>query len=84
MSFGTAKYVICRNGEMGMEYPVIFPYYVYHSTFAKMRPVSAGFVTFDPDNGWRTFGESVSLGISSNESDAKIIEKTIGEGLLQS
>ena len=77
-NIGTAKYVICRDDDMGMEYPIIFPYYVNHSTFKDMQPIRAGFVTFDSITGWETFGVSLSLELESHESDAQIIKATLG------
>lgn len=56
-----AKYVVILNPNGFTESIVVFPRSMNHSTFAHMNPISAGFITWDEESGWQTFGSSVSL-----------------------
>jgi len=78
-AIGTTKYVMCVDPQSELEYPILFPFHVWHHTFAPMNPVSAGFVSLDPLDGWQAFGKSVGLGIESREQDTMIIQRSLGQ-----
>lgn len=68
------KYIIYEDGSTE-----IFPDYENHDTHAKHHdsiPVSAGL--FSNWNGkLKTFGESMTLHLQSNDEDVKVIQKAI-------
>lgn len=55
---------------------IIFPCVIEHSDFKDMKPISAGFC-YVKDNEVNCFGESVSLGIKSDEKDSSLATKQI-------
>lgn len=55
---------------------IIFPCIIEHSNFKNMKPISAGFC-YVKDNEVNCFGESVSLGIKSDEKDSSLATKQI-------
>ena len=76
------KYVVMDIG--GAEVPMLFPENVQHSDFAcwikqsvpASKPVSAGFVRQGAD-GLVAYGKSLSLNISSRESDTALVKQCL-------
>jgi len=73
------KYIIVA-GHNGIWMPIVFSEFMVHADVARaMRKsigevVSAGFCNMTPD-GWRTYGESISLNLPSRGAiDDKIFE----------
>ena len=75
------KYVKTEDNKI-----IIFSEYYQHSDFSKFNPISAGFVWFDVDIKseviCRCYGESVSLGLKSEEEidDELVRQQILGYG----
>ena len=70
------KYIVSENGVL------LFSESIKHSDLNNLNPISAGYVRLEPDNDGikvSIYGESVSLGLHSRDSDAVLIETTINE-----
>lgn len=71
------KYIKTKKKEI-----IMFGEIIQHSTFKNMEPISAGFVSFGLDSlGNPTctcYGESISLGIKSDEEDTKLARFQFG------
>ena len=69
------KYVVFE-GDLGIEYPVIFPPYTNHSSIRDLsgKAISAGFVIFE-DGILIPYGESVTLKLKSRPKDQKLLNK---------
>lgn len=66
------KYVIIKHGPH--EIAILFPELMEHSYFRYLKPISAGFFSFNFDKKKvYVFGESVSLKLQTRPSDAELI-----------
>lgn len=60
---------------------VVFPEVLAHDKFKYLNPVSAGFIQIHPNENFETgveytcYGESISLGLKSDETDSKIAQQ---------
>ena len=70
------KYVIV-DGSI-----IVFSEAIRHSTFASMRPTSAGFIDIigftEYQVKFRCYGKSVSLGLKSAPEDSDLAERQLG------
>ena len=66
------KYVITKDGVI-----IVFPELLQHSEFRRFEPKSAGFISFGVNKQGNPtcscFGESISLGLKSNEEEDTFI-----------
>lgn len=75
------KYVVLNYQNLDTMF--IFPDYVTHSDFVQSMDkehsdvVSAGFI-MATDDGLKTYGQSVSLGVGSIPSDQRLLDKMLG------
>lgn len=71
------KYIKTKNKEI-----IMFGEIIQHSSFKNRQPISAGFVSFGRDSlGNPTctcYGESVSLGLKSDEEDTELARFQFG------
>lgn len=68
------KYIVVDESH-----PVIFPETLVHADVGRRFNVtSAGFCQRYPDGKWRCWGESLSLGIKSDQFDEDLLNETIG------
>jgi hypothetical protein len=62
------KYIKTKDKEI-----IVFGEIMLHSDFKDMKPISAGFISFGIDEDGnptcRCYGESISLGLSSDEEE---------------
>lgn len=70
------KYVIFVNELTGLESAILFDESVRHSIFLNLKPVSAGFVTFEGDQ-INTYGRSTSLNLDPREQDQRLIRRAV-------
>jgi hypothetical protein len=72
--FTRAKYIKTKRDEI-----IVFGEIMVHSDFKHMNPVSAGFISFGIDEvgnpTCRCYGESISLGLSSDEERDTLLAK---------
>ena len=72
--FHNIKYIRTSNNEI-----VVFSGLLQHKTFKHMNPVSAGFISFGVNKQGNTscscYGNSVSLGLKSNEEEDTLLAK---------
>lgn len=79
------KYIVIKGIESGMKEPIIFADTIKHSDMAQsLKPaevLSAGFVAFDENIMDKCklycYGYSMSLNLSANNSDAKLIKVSL-------
>jgi hypothetical protein len=75
-----AKYIITADG-----YVIVFSECIYHSEFAKFKPISAGFISFGIDKSGNPtcscYGESISLNLASRpERDTELAKRQLNIG----
>lgn len=83
-----AKYVMFQD-ELGTKTFRLFPSLQDHSDLARevrshkpgLTPVSAGFVTFNRDDGFIAYGMSVTLKLTSDPDDSKIMNRLMNSEL---
>lgn len=77
-----AKYVVIEYAPLcGLRVPVILPKDLEHSSARSIgKPVSAGFCAIAANGQVTTWGNSISLGVGSNDGDAALIAKWFGLG----
>lgn len=74
------KYIVFDNA-----YAIVFPDFLDHDAVGirvaaihRDEPTSAGFISFNPDTELYTvYGESMSLNLKSNPTDAKLINRLL-------
>lgn len=78
------KYVVMFDFELDIEIPYVFPECINHVDFVKSivqepmhasHPVSAGFCLIDRQGQYVTYGNSISLNLSSRPDDAKLLNR---------
>jgi hypothetical protein len=71
------KYIKTKNKEI-----IMFGEIIQHSSFRNREPISAGFVSFGKDKSGNPtctcYGESISLGLKSDEEDTKLARIQFG------
>ncbi len=71
-----AKYVMTDRG------PILFPQSIPHDAFRTFKPISAGFVDIDIENGkYAAYGKSHSLDLVSKKIDSVLIESAFEDHL---
>ncbi len=72
-----AKYIKTKHNEI-----IVFSEAMFHSDFRNMNPISAGFISFginkDGNPTCSCYGESISLGLVSEEEDTEIAKHQLG------
>lgn len=71
------KYVIVEC--MGVPCGIVFNEILAHSEVVRGTPVSAGFCRLGENRHWACWGKSTTLGISSKEGDAEILDFMMDE-----
>jgi hypothetical protein len=72
---GYTKYIKTNDNKI-----IIFPETIKHAEFKSWKPVSAGFIIINTENGQSKvtcFGESISLDLKANDNDSILARKQI-------
>jgi hypothetical protein len=76
------KYIMFEDFS-GRRVPIIFPDRIDHEEMREQIPyakvISAGFVGYSQDQGFRCHGESKSLGVKADPEDAETIARRLAE-----